>query len=79
MEGLSKTPESLAEILFLAGFSATTTGIQAAEMNAPADAEAQIARTCRPASRVIGDVVLHARSWVDLDLDGINRASKTWI
>jgi hypothetical protein len=69
VEGLAETPQRLAEMFRLA-LPVAARGVEAAEVDTPREAEAEVPGTRRPVARLVGDVVLHGGPRIDLGLDG---------
>jgi hypothetical protein len=79
MKTLAKTTKSFAKICLLTLGVSSTVRVESAEVDTSGEGELDISSTCCPAAILIGNVVLHSSIAIDLELNGLNRTSKTRI
>jgi hypothetical protein len=74
---LAEASEGFAQVCLLALAATRAAGVEATKVYATGEAEAKITGTGGPASRLIGDVILHAGTRVYFHLSGIDRSSQS--
>lgn len=79
VQALTKTPQSLAKIRFLALEISSTVSVQTTKVDTSGEAEFDIARARSPTSAFVGYIIFHTGIRIDVELNWLHQASETGI